>query len=145
MQKPYDLKKALEAKIYDQDQKQIPLDKEDDTPAQVVDLGQERLDRTPHKYGFARCITCNFEFMAVAPNGTYSLPCPSCKCGAAFFIHPVEASEGDAVWSCSYCGGQAFSSVIRNDVHRFWCCGCASYIEPEEFMEGIYGTDHSKQ
>ena len=101
---------------------------------ELVDLAQERLDRTPHRLGHVACICCGHEYDAVAPVGVHALECTQCGQFMAFYTHPVEPGVGDLVWRCDFCNGQAFSKIIRNGTRYFWCCGCGVYITPEDFL-----------
>lgn len=108
--------------------------KENLQPAPVVDIQQERQDRELHKTGKARCICCGNEFVAVAPVGVHNMECTQCGQMMAFFVYPIQPDTGDLVWRCDNCKCEAFSQIIRNGKHCFWCVGCGVYITPENFL-----------
>jgi Zn finger protein HypA/HybF involved in hydrogenase expression len=79
----------------------------------------------PHVSGKARCMTCQHEWVAVAPIGTDWLECPKCGGMKGFFKFQCE-QEGEH-WRCK-CGSWLFA-ITQNGVY---CPNCAA--EHEDFM-----------
>jgi len=71
----------------------------------VVDLAKERLERSPHYSGRARCLACKHEWVAVAPIGTDWLECPACSLERGRAIFPFLRAAPH--WTC-LCGCDLF-------------------------------------
>ena len=50
--------------------------------ASVTDIN----DRSPHVYGKATCAGCGYVWIAVAPEGTLDVKCPSCEAEKGKFV-----------------------------------------------------------
>jgi hypothetical protein len=88
----------------------------------VVDLEARRIERTPHRSGFARCLNCKYEWVAVAPVGTCSLECSQCATMQGVF-KGLSTTE-HAQWQCA-CSEWTFYI----DVHGPYCAHCG--IRPQ--------------
>jgi hypothetical protein len=80
----------------------------------VIDLAQARAERTPHRSGEARCISCRHEWIAVVPTGIEWFECPSCglaKGRYRFHCAPVDR----AVWTCN-CGNDVFFVTDKQEI-----------------------------
>jgi len=86
----------------------------------IVDLHAARKEREPHSTGEARCLSCNHEWIAVAPTGTVWLECPECSIEKGRFVAHHERS-GDH-WECD-CGCDLF--YITPD--GMYCPNCGDW------------------
>lgn len=86
----------------------------------VVDLSEYR----PHIGGDAKCLTCNHEWVAVAPIGTVDLECPKCSTFKGVFMY---MTAPEVVWECN-CGNQLFFI----DEHGPMCSKCGLRQEGHE-------------
>lgn len=77
----------------------------------------------PHMSGEAKCMQCKYEWVAVAPIGTYWLECPSCGAIKGFFKY-YALRDGDH-WMCS-CGNSNFYIVKKG----IYCPNCGDWQEP---------------
>lgn len=94
--------------------------------ADVVDLDSRR----PHISGYARCMACHHEWVAVAPileDGSPPLmECPQCGTLKGVFKYPIV--RGTQVWTC----------VCENDLFRFtgngraYCPNCGRWQYPPQ-------------
>jgi len=66
----------------------------------IVNLQEHR----PHLSGNAKCLSCNHEWIAVAPIGTVELECPECGTWKGVY---AGLTAPDTVWQCN-CGNQHF-------------------------------------
>lgn len=83
----------------------------------VVDLAEERARRGEHLTGPARCLSCRFEWVAVAPVGTVILECPECHLMRGRFVG--EVLRDCLHWVCN-CGNDLFLVTAEG----FYCPHC---------------------
>ena len=61
---------------------------------------------SPHVSGKARCMHCNHEWVAVAPEITEWLECPECHLVRGHFVYPI-CRTSEPHWTCG-CGNDLF-------------------------------------
>lgn len=93
----------------------------------VIHLGKEREERTPHLSGTFKCGACKHEWVAVAPVGCYVVECPACGCMRGYSKSHVMAGEGSQIYICKICGSELFSLAQTGDVQ---CAGCGNHSNP---------------
>lgn len=71
----------------------------------IVDFEQAKKDREPHMSGEAKCLSCKYKWVSVAPIGAVWLECPECTLTLGRFIGPAE--RNGAFWRCM-CGNDLF-------------------------------------
>jgi hypothetical protein len=74
--------------------------------------------------GEAVCIACKKRWVAVAPVGVRWLECPSCGANKGIFSNPFGAQEGDSVFICNHCGGEALTAYYHDNLFYLRCMGC---------------------
>jgi hypothetical protein len=102
--------------------------------ADVVSLDDARAEREPHWAGKAVCVGCRHEWVQVAPAGVTCVGCPSCGLPKGFPKFPFGADEGDALLTCSPCGGDALTAYKREGRMYVRCMGCGT-----DLTEAFYG------
>ena len=88
----------------------------------------------PHLAGEARCIGCQHKWAAVAPVGTRSLECPSCKTMNGLWTYPVGPEVGDLAFACN-CGCDALTAYKRRGLFHIVCMSCG-----EHQTEALFGA-----
>jgi hypothetical protein len=73
--------------------------------ADVVDLSARRLEKSPHRAGYARCLNCKHEWSAVAPIGVTTLECSQCRTFQGVFLGVATTQR--LQWQC-VCGEFTF-------------------------------------
>lgn len=96
----------------------------------VINFAQAKAEREPHWEGPVKCLGCHHEWHAAAPVGTMFVDCPSCGLPKGTPKHPFGASEGDSLFVCNVCDGEALTAYYRKGKFRIMCMGC--------------GTDHTE-
>ncbi len=96
----------------------------------VVSFAAEREARQPHWTGTVKCVGCGAEHEATAPMGTEWVECASCHFPKATPKYPFGAQNGDLVFRCNPCGGEALTAYQREGRMYVRCMGC--------------GTDHTE-
>jgi len=66
----------------------------------VINLQEHK----PHLSGNAKCLACDYKWVAVAPIGTVDLECPECGTWKGVY---TGLTAPDTVWQCD-CGNQHF-------------------------------------
>jgi hypothetical protein len=77
--------------------------------SEVLSLADARAERDanqPHLGGPAKCLACNYDWIAVSPIGQPELECPSCKTYRGVFAGPI-IPKAKLVWTCG-CGNDVF-------------------------------------
>ena len=89
----------------------------------VIDLDSRRPN--PHSSGQAKCLACNFSWVAVAPVGTHQHECPRCHTMRGVWIHPHALSSAYGTYTCFSCSGRAFE-IARHREGGYWimCMTC---------------------
>ena len=88
----------------------------------IKSLQEHKENKTPHMTGEAHCITCHYQWIAVAPLETIWLECPKCKSHKAAFMNHVDVPKDVKVWTCK-CENQLFFITEEG----CWCPNCGSY------------------
>ena len=78
-------------------------------------------DGGPWTQGPAKCLDCKHEWQHVSPAGTVSLECPQCGTMRGVLYGPVDAEEGQSVWTCG-CGCDVFKIVAENGKYKWTLC-----------------------
>ena len=89
----------------------------------IVDLQKEREKRSPHLSGWAHCIACGEEWVAVSPAGTVWLTCPKCKSEKGLYSYSC-VREGTSHWICN-CGNDLFHITPEG----MYCPNCGEWQE----------------
>ena len=99
----------------------------------VISLATEREARQPHWEGTAHCIGCHHEWVGEGPIGHTFIDCPSCGLPKGTPKTPFGPIEGDSLFICTDCRGEAFTAYTRKG--RVWvrCMGCGTDV-----TEGFY-------
>lgn len=82
----------------------------------------QKSEESPHGTGEAFCIDCEHTWVAVAPNGTRCLECPSCHRMTGKFKFEWYPPPGTMVRVCD-CGNQLF--YLTQEGHL--CANCGTY------------------
>lgn len=82
--------------------------------AKVVDFESEKVLRSPHVEGLARCLNCSYEWQAVAPTGTHELECRSCGSFKGYFVGSIQFE--DAVEYVCDCDNNIYKIGSQNQV-----------------------------
>ena len=82
----------------------------------VINLDSAR----PHLTGKARCLACNYEWVAAAPLGTVWLECPSCSLERGRFVAQVQRDTFH--WICD-CGCDLFYATQEG----IYCPNCGTW------------------
>ncbi len=79
-------------------------------------------DYRPHVTGQARCLDCNHEWVAVAPNAAEWLECHACTLMRGRFVYGCSPEAGSPVYMCPGCGNDVFHAQPAG----LFClnCGC---------------------
>jgi len=81
--------------------------------------------KEPHRTGFATCLQCRHEWVAISPAGVAQLECPECQTMNGIW-HSVIIPEGP-VWQCG-CGSDIFWIVSTG----LMCLNCGLTSEKDE-------------
>lgn len=102
----------------------------------VVDFETERLLRSPHGQGTARCLACHAEWEAVVPVGTVWLECGECGSMRGMMKLPYGPGVGQSSLFCDACGHLGLFEVMKTEDGRVkvLCpmCGTDNY-------NGVFG------
>jgi rubrerythrin len=89
----------------------------------IVDAAFESAnDEVPYASGNAFCMSCDYNWAAVAPVGTVWLECPSCKAEKGRFKFPMALPEKTLVYTCN-CGNQLFNMTPEGH----FCPNCGEW------------------
>lgn len=92
--------------------------------ATVTSLEQWKQAQTPHTSGEAFCMTCDHNWVAVAPVGTVDLECPAChSMKGKFKFHHLRVEDDH--WTCN-CGNQFFHVTKKGT----YCPNCGEWQYP---------------
>lgn len=72
----------------------------------------------------AICIGCRHTWAAVAQVGTRWLECPQCGAAKGIFKKPFGAGEGDEVFICRCCDGEALTAYRHKGLFYLRCMSC---------------------
>jgi len=84
----------------------------------------------PHMSGFAVCIACRHEWMAVVPVGVIDLQCPSCNLPRGQMMNPAEVDAGFII-ACTFCNS-THHQILTDEIGMpigFVCVGCGAINE----------------
>lgn len=90
--------------------------------ADIVDLAQARIDRSPHGSGPAKCLHCGHTWVAVVQIGVVGFPCPECHLDKGVMTGLYSSDKYD--WACA-CG----NILYRISEKRIYCVLCGK--EPD--------------
>jgi len=81
----------------------------------------------PHLQGYAICIACRHEWMAVVPVGTVNIICPSCNLKRGQMLNPAEVDTG-FILECNSCHSSHYQIICSMDKLPLGvvCVGCGS-------------------
>ena len=92
----------------------------------IIDLNEARRRSGAHNCGYAICISCKHEWVAVSPAGRNWLSCPKCWRETGVFKFPFSKVD-DLHWTCD-CGNDLFN--ITPD--GAYCPNCGQTIRSQE-------------
>lgn len=78
----------------------------------------------PWCQGEAKCLNCQHTWEAAAPVGTRFLECPECETCRGVWYRPAGATEGDELFYCRLCDGEALTAFKRGGLFYLMCMGC---------------------
>ena len=96
--------------------------------SKIISLDAARKERSPYWEGQAQCLACRYEWHQVAPIGTIWLDCPKCGLPQGHPKYPFGAEVGEMVFTCTPCGGQAFTSYKRDGYTWVRCMACGNDV-----------------
>lgn len=98
--------------------------------ADVIDLAQAKLERSPHKTGHVKCGACGHHWVAVVPaDQPEGFECPSCGTHRGMWDYPFDIQEGDAGYHCGLCGHDGWIIAVKPSGHRYIVCKSCGSID----------------
>lgn len=101
----------------------------------VISFAEAKAGRERTWEGKAHCVGCRHEWEAVAPLGTMWLECPECHLPKGTPKYAFGAADGDALLTCTPCGGEALTAYKRAGRFYVMCMACGNDLT-NAFYEG---------